>query len=434
MAPNGQRKAIRLGRVTQRVAEAVKVRIEHLVVAVHHDHALDDETARWVTNLDDTLAEKLTRVGLLPKRERLTLGPFLERYIESRADVKPLTRKKYISTRKSLVKMFGVSKRLREITPGCADEWRLDMIRRGLVENTVRKHVAVAKLFFGAAVNKQLIPSNPFSHLKATILPNAERFYFVTREETRKVLDACPDAEWRLIVTLSRYGGLRCPSETLTLTWRDIDWERGRIRVKSPKTEHHTGGESRIIPLFPELRPYLEAAWDEAAPGSEYVIMQYRNTNQNLRSRLLDIIWAAGLKEWPKLFQNMRSTRETELAEEFPMHVVTKWIGNSEPVAAKHYLQLTDEHFDRALRCTPEAAQKTAQCPAESHRTGPCPESENPSIPEKHEPVRYYTKEQLAEAGLEPARDCSQRILSPQRLPIPPLGLVGGFALVFLTG
>ena len=30
---------------------------------------------------------------------------------------------------------------------------------------------------------------------------------------------------------------------------------------------------------------------------------------------------------WPKLFQNLRSRRETELAEQFPMHVVCSWIG-----------------------------------------------------------------------------------------------------------
>jgi hypothetical protein len=30
------------------------------------------------------------------------------------------------------------------------------------------------------------------------------------------------------------------------------------------------------------------------------------------------------------------------------MHVVCTWIGNSQPVAAKHYLQVTDEHFEKA--------------------------------------------------------------------------------------
>ena len=57
-----------------------------------------------------------------------------------------------------------------------------------------------------------------------------------------------------------------------------------------------------------------------------------------------------GSLRWPKLFQNLRSTRETELADEFPMHVVCQWIGNSQPIAAKHYLQVTDDHFSKPLQ------------------------------------------------------------------------------------
>jgi hypothetical protein len=52
----------------------------------------------------------------------------------------------------------------------------------------------------------------------------------------------------------------------------------------------------------------------------------------------LRILQRAGLTAWPKLFQNLGSTRETELAESFPIHVVTAWMGNSQLVAAKHYL------------------------------------------------------------------------------------------------
>jgi hypothetical protein len=54
------------------------------------------------------------------------------------------------------------------------------------------------------------------------------------------------------------------------------------------------------------------------------------------------------LNPWPKLFQNLRATRETDLAEKHPMHVVCAWTGNSQTVAAKHYLQVTDKHYDSA--------------------------------------------------------------------------------------
>ena len=88
--------------------------------------------------------------------------------------------------------------------------------------------------------------------------------------------------------------------------------------------------------------------FDEAEPGTEFIITMYRGQNSNLRTQLERIIGRAGLKPWPKLFQNLRSTRETELAEQFPLHVVCQWIGSTVAVAAKHYLQVTDEHFARA--------------------------------------------------------------------------------------
>jgi hypothetical protein len=75
--------------------------------------------------------------------------------------------------------------------------------------------------------------------------------------------------------------------------------------------------------------------------------------NCNLRTEFKRIIKRAGLEPWPRLFHNLRASRETELAERFPLHVVTAWLGNTTEVAQKHYLQTTDEHFQRALEPDP---------------------------------------------------------------------------------
>ena len=231
-----------------------------------------------------------------------------------------------VNKAKDLVDCFTAGKPLQDFTAGDGDNFRLYLLGRGLAENTVRRRCGRAKQFFTAAVRQGLIDRNPIESLKSNVQANTDRFHFVTRETIDKIMDACPSNEWRLIIALSRYGGLRCPSEVLALKWGDINWECNRIRVPSPKTEHHTGGESRIIPMFPELVGPLNAVYHEAKPRTEYVIMSYRNATQNLRSRLLDFIHWAGLEPWPKLYQNMRSTRETELAEKFPLHVVCKWI------------------------------------------------------------------------------------------------------------
>lgn len=96
-----------------------------------------------------------------------------------------------------------------------------------------------------------MVATNPFAELKAGGQTNPARSVFVDRATIAKVIDAAPDAEWRLLIALSQFGGLRVPSEALALTWHDVDIEKNRLRVKSCKTEGHEGKSERIIPPIP---------------------------------------------------------------------------------------------------------------------------------------------------------------------------------------
>ena len=102
------------------------------------------------------------------------------------------------------------------------------------------------------------------------------------------------------------------------------------------------------MPIFPELTPHLEAMWDMADVGTVHVINRYRHDNANLRTQLARILRLAKVKPWPKLFQNLRASRATELAAEHPSHVAAAWLGHSTIVAAKHYWQVTDADFEKA--------------------------------------------------------------------------------------
>ena len=129
------------------------------------------------------------------------------------------------------------------------------------------------------------------------------------------------------------------------------------------------GGNRGCFPLFPELRPHLETVFDEAEPGTVHVIAQHRMASANLRTQLLRIMERAGVEPWPRLFQNMRASRETELSRRHPLHVVTAWIGNSAPIAARHYLQVTDTDFDAALQRDADSDAQPTQNPTQQ-RTG----------------------------------------------------------------
>jgi hypothetical protein len=125
-------------------------------------------------------------------------------------------------------------------------------------------------------------------------------------------------------------------------------------------------GRSGSKPL--ELRRYLEDAFDLAPEGALHVVNRYRDGSQNLRTELQRIIRRAALQPWPKLFHNLRASRETELAADYPIHVIGAWIGHAAAIAQKHYLQVTDADFQRGARHSPpdsapepQTAQNTAQ-------------------------------------------------------------------------
>jgi integrase len=410
VAGDRKRRSIRLGKMPLKEANNIKTKVEALNAAAISQTSWDAETATWVGKLESLLYDKLANVGLLPKKkagEKATLGPFLTTYIKGRSDVKPSTAINYRATQRSLLGYFGKNKPLEEITAEDGDKWRRwlaagetladgTVVRKKLGDNTIRRRSGFARQFFRAAVRDRLLPENPFGDMKGiSVRSNRSRDYFVTREEAARVIEACPDAQWRLLFALSRYAGLRCPSEHVELRWSDIDWEAKRITIRSPKNERHEGQGVRIIPIFPELKQYLDDAWElveEAVMalepkerGKVKVITRYRDANTNLRTQLERIIARAGLKPWPKLFQNLRATRATELAAEYPAHVAAEWLGHSTVVAQKHYWRVTEADFEKAASHPTEALHNPVQSASVSGSKHPSGEPELAGICGKSE-------------------------------------------------
>ena len=172
-------------------------------------------------------------------------------------------------------------------------------------------------------------------------------------------METCPNLQWRLIFSLARFGGLRVPSELISLQWNDVLWSQKKIKVPSPKTEHIEGKDHRWVPLFPEIIEPLRQAFDIAKDGEQFIFPRTITGAVNLRKGLTSIIKKAGLSPWPKLFQNLRASRETELCQNFPLHVASKWIGNTPTVAMGHYLQVIDSDWEKATTTTEKSNTKS---------------------------------------------------------------------------
>jgi len=434
VAEDGSRKSIRLGKTSLKQAKAFKAKLEDLIAA-QITGSMDAETARWIADMRDDIHAKLAKAGLLTAREatvNTTLGAFLDGYLKSRTDLKPNSHLVYGHTRRTLVEFFGIDKPLRQISPEDANLWRTYLTEQGLSAATVNKRCGNAKVFFKVALKKNLVELNPFSELDSKSIANKSRQYFLERKDADKILDACPDSEWKCIFALCRYGGLRCPSEVLMLRWSDVNWEQGKMLIHSPKTERHEGRESRIIPIFPEILPHLQDVFDAAEPGSEYVITRYRSMNCNLRTQLQRILKRAVVKPWPRLFQNLRASRETELATKYPLHIATAWIGNTARIAERHYLQVPDSFYERAVRLpneTEKAAQNTAhlaQNTAQHHaarsrkepQVTPVKESENALLPLSAAECSSLQDSRMETKGIEPSFPrCDRGVLPLHHVP-----------------
>jgi len=351
--PGQRRKPLRLGKKTsEKAAREIGRHIERIVESKKLGLPLAADSDAWVSGLPEKYRRKLMDLGLVAnagRRHSRSLGEFLDDYVQGRTDVKPGTLANIKVARRWLEMYFGTDRDMVTITLGDADAYRV-WLRTKQAENTVRRLCSRAKQFFRAALRQKLITENPFGDMKKLAVGASpkRRIKIIDRAKSERVLRACPDAEWRVIFALARFGGLRCPSELVPLRWHDVDWAGGKVTVTCVKTEHCEGHETRVIPLFPELEKELRA-WRSAAPADcEWIIGRTRSSKTNLRTQLSRIIEAAGIKPWPKLFQNLRSSRETELMQDHPIHVVCAWMGNTPTVAAKHYLHVTDEDYRKA--------------------------------------------------------------------------------------
>ena len=204
------------------------------------------------------------------------------------------------------------------------------------------------------------------------------------------------------VVALTRFGGLRCSSEVALLKWSDIHWDKERFTVTSPKTKRYGKG-SRVVPLFLELRPFLDEAFSMASEGETWVIpMLDGKPTKNLGTTFKKIVRRAGVNVWPKPFQNLRSSRQTELEQQFPTYVVCAWLGNTPSIAHKHYLTVTDEHFDTAAK----TGDSLGMQPPVSRRTDSQKKTRTVHLVRENasfaEVVGILENARVAEEGLEP--------------------------------
>ena len=383
---SGKRQSLYPGKIAKRDAEGFGRKIDHIVSRQIVGADPDREVSMWLSELPNRLHTKLVKKGLVaarmtpepaPKPETApTIKAFTDRYI-SEYPCGPQTKQNLELYARGLIQFFGEGKRLNQFNQADAERFRKWLGTNGseqkgymrrLSPNTVATRIKKVKQFFNFAVKDELIASNPFAGESANETANEERMIEVPTDWVDRMIAVAHDEDFRLMLALARYGGLR-RHELSIHRWEDIDIPNARMTVSSTKTGPATsrfdsdGRRIKIrkdVPIFRELMPHILRARELAEPGQELLQPSYdRDTNL---TKMFDRCCArAGLHTWTKPWQNMRATRQTDLLDaQYQIKVVCQWFGNSPKVAEKHYLMIKREEAERAVEiCTASELEKT---------------------------------------------------------------------------
>lgn len=337
----------------RRIAERFGEKIEDLLSS-RRTGIPNREVQEWLLALaqtDPQRYDKLVSWGIAePRKMNGTLQALAEKFL-SDPDLKNGTLENRQNTCKRLIRFFSPDHQISAITDDDANRYYL-WLQKNFAISTYGRDIKRVKQFFSLAVEEGLILRNPFRNMHGSSMTDTSRFHYITVEDTIKIMDEITDPKLRLIFVLARFGGLRIPSELRFMEWKDIDLTSNKFYVKMPKkTNKHQQAAgnftTRAVPLFPEVRQafmdYFESL-PEGAPALVFGDMKFTS----LRDKFKPFLRKAGIPVWEKFFQNMRSTRETELAEKYPLQDVTAWLGNSPAIAQKHYLQVRSSNFQVA--------------------------------------------------------------------------------------
>jgi integrase len=291
----------------------------------------------WIQNAAPAIRKKLATVKLIDAPK--TIQHAWNDYIKHKTDVKPITIQNYRHCQSVFLESFPPDTKLSDITTDQLLDWKMRLYD-DYAPATVVKICIEVKAMLQWAVKQKWIADSPMQDVKTTRVINRTKDRIITMDEYERLLDACPNQEWRIIIAMARIGGLRCPSELKQLRWSDI--KDDRFIVKSPKTERHAGQGTRIVPLFPELKRELDDR------NGEYVIQSMQGTGWCISAPFQQIAKKAGLTI-VRPFDNMRMTRSNEIRIRFGETKESIWLGHSTKVMKDFYANLSDEEYAEAV-------------------------------------------------------------------------------------
>ncbi len=119
---------------------------------------------------------------------------------------------------------------------------------------TAQRYLSVISAMLKWAMRRGYVKTNVARGIERPRSPGKDREVYLTPEEARALVDAASDAFRPLVVFALGTGCRR--GEILGLQWRDVDLEKGEVRVRAENSKTRAG---RSVPVPAAVRASLEA-------------------------------------------------------------------------------------------------------------------------------------------------------------------------------
>lgn len=168
------------------------------------------------------------------------------------------TRKRYESVIQNFLKFIGTKRAKATIASVTSDEierFRDQELAQGKVASTADFGVKVLRAMFESARKKNQRLDNPADGVESIHVNQQERQAF--SDEQLAVLCANANSEWRGMILLGAFGGLRL-NDAANIRWDQLDLTQGSLTFKPAKTALRTG-KSITVALHTEVMEYLRS-------------------------------------------------------------------------------------------------------------------------------------------------------------------------------
>ncbi len=274
-------------------------------------------------------------------RYRAAIDNFM-RFVRENTDIKRLSG---ITT--DTIEQYKVWRRNTAVAPNGADPKRVkpQYLRQGAKGYTINFEVMTLKTMFNLAVKWKKLETNPATGVKKLKTEDSKKRRFLTDAECDQLLAASPLELYPIFFVLLHTGMRK--GEVINLEWKDIDFNRGVLKVQRKSFWVPKTGE-REIPMSKKVEEVIRKL-----PKTGSLVFSNGKGGaiepNSLRKQLMDVAKKAGIPDLTEVHALRHTFASRLFMKGVDAPTVQKLMGHTKIDTTMIYTHQTQEHIRDAV-------------------------------------------------------------------------------------